>query len=349
MIKFIAKHPISVIFSILLHISIVAFFSIHWEESADNVTLFSPGEKREVIQDVATPKLEQLKTFTVDSGQVQAKLDLLKQEQETRLKEQQQLAMLTEKSEEKLKDLEKKKRAEQAKAEAARKQALQEKRKAERERRKAEAESKKIAEAKRLAEKENKKAEEARKKADQAKRDADEAEKQRKQEKERAELAKKNREVEEQKKKQIEAEVALKEAEKAKLEKEAEAARIQKQKDEAEAALQARLAEESRRQSEAQNRKQLLTLRQTYISSIKAKVNDNWRTPARISPNAQCDLKITQTPKGMITSVEVLNCNEDATRQFKKAAEKAVYRAEPLPPAPKEELFEREIKFMFKR
>lgn len=327
MIKFIKKHPVAVLLSVFLHIGIAVFFTLKWEQDPV-VKLTLNGEENIPIKEVRqTAQLEPMQTFAVDSTQVQAKLEQIKAEQEARKKEQEMLKQLTQKERERLKQLQQKKQAEQAKAEKARKEAAAEQKKAE-------AERKKIAQAKRLAEVEKKKADEARKKADAAKKAAAEAEKQ--------------RIAEERKKKELEKELALKAEEKKALEKAAAEAQLRKQQQEAEAELQRQLAEEAEAQRAAQKRKQLLSLRETYISSISAKVKDNWRTPARISPNAQCDLKITQSPQGMITSVKVLNCNKDATRQFQQAAEKAVYRAEPLPAPPVKELFEREITFEFK-
>ncbi len=341
MIQFIKRHPISILLSIFLHVSIVVFFSIQWKEKPQSIKVSLHDEQINKIDEIKTPKLEPMQTFAVDSSRVQAKLDKLKAEQEAKLEEQKQLKQLTEKERKRLKELQKKQEAEKAKAEKAKKLAAEQKRKAE-------AERKKVAEAKRLAAAEKKKAEAEKKKAEAAKLAAQEAEKKRLQEKKKADLAEKKRKEEEKKKQQLEKELAKKAEEKKALEKAAAEAKKQKQKQEAEAELQKKLAEEAAAQRAAQKKKQLLSLRETYISSITAKVKDNWRTPARISPNAQCDLKITQSPSGNITSVKVLNCNKEATRQFQQAAEKAVYRSEPLPKPPVKELFERVIIFEFK-
>lgn len=321
MIKFIRKHPVSVFLSLLLHVLIIVIFAVKWSESEKvKVSLNTQGQNAQIKDVKQIAKAEQLKTFAVDSTQVKEKLAQIKAEQEARLKEQEMLKQLTQKERERLKELQKKQSAEKVKAEKAKK----------------------------LAEAERKKADEARKKAEKAKLAAAEAEKQRKVEKAKAKQAEQQRLAEEKKKQQIEAEVARKAEEKKALEKAAADAKKLKEQQEREAALQKQLAEEAAEQRAEQKRKQLLSLRQTYISSITARVKDNWRTPAKISPNAQCDLKITQTPKGTITSVKVLNCNSEANRQFQQAAEKAVYRAQPLPQPPVPELFEREITFEFK-
>jgi len=339
MLKFIAKHPISVFLAVVLHVVLVSAFSVQWLDKPETIKISTEGEDNIEIKQVAT--LEPMKTFTVDSSQVQAQLEKIKAEQEAKRQEQKNLQAKTQEERERLKELKKKQETEKAKADKA-------KQLAEEQKRKAEAERKKTEEAKRLAQIEKKKADAERKKAEQAKQAAIEAEQKSKEAKQKTALAEKQRLEEEKKKKALEKEMALKAEENKALEKAAIEAKREKEQQEAAAALQRQLDQEAAEQREAQKRKQMLSLRETYISSITAKVKDNWRTPARISPEAQCDLKITQSPTGSITSVKVLNCNKFASKQFKEAAEKAVYRAEPLPAPPVKELFEREITFEFK-
>ncbi len=341
MLAFIKRHPISVSLSIVLHILVVGFFTYQWKDS-DAIKVSLTGEKvdsiKEITQVARNEPLEPMKTFAVDSSQVQERLEKIKAEQAQRKLEQQNLKKLTQQEKERLKQLQKKQAAEKAKAEKA-------KRLAEKEKKKAEAQRKKTEQAKQQAKREKEKAEAARKKAEQANKVAAEAEKRSQQEKEKAKQAEQKRIAEEKKKKELEKELAKKSEEKKALEKAAEDAKREKDRQVAERRLQEQLAKEEAAKRAAQKRR---SQRETYISSITAKVKDNWRTPARISPNAQCDLKITQSSKGMITSVNVTNCNKEATRQFQQAAEKAVYRAEPLPAPPVPELFERVITFEFK-
>jgi len=339
MLKFIVKHPISVTLAVVLHIAIVAAFGVEWFEKSESIKVSSLGSQNQEIKQVI--QAEPMQTFTVDASQVQAQLAKLKADKEAKRLEQELLATKTDRERERLKELQKRQKLEKAKADKAKQQADEQKRKADKERQRTE-------EAKRLAKLEKKKAEAERKRAEQAKKATLDAEKKAKEAKQKAEDAAKQRLAEEKKTKALEKELAAKAAEKKALEKAAAEAKRKKEQQEQAAALQRQLDEEAADQRAAQKRKQLLTLRETYISSIAAKVKDNWRTPARISPNAQCDLKITQSPGGNITSVTVLNCNKDATKQFKQAAEKAVYRAEPLPAPPVKELFEREIRFEFK-
>ena len=335
MIGFILRHPIAVSLSILLHVVLIALLAMDWSEpdasmkvSAQNSEHSKPNETSEIRQ------IEPLKTFAVDASLVQEKLKKIRAQEEERKLESQLLEAKTQKERQRLKELQKRQKIEQEKVEKARKLAVEQRKKTEEERKKTE-------EAKRLAKVENKKAEVEKAKAKEAKKAAEKAEKERLKSIEKANQAEKIRLLEEKKKRALEKENVAKA-------KENEALKIAQEKARAAAMLQSKLEEEAVAQRKAQKRKQLLSLKESYISAISAKVRDNWRTPARISPKAQCDLQITQTPKGNVTSVKILNCNEFATKQFKVAAEKAVYRSEPLPKPPVKELFERKITFEFK-
>lgn len=346
MMKFIRNHPISVSLALLLHIVILVLFMVQPDEPRNVIKVAVEGDNKKNVRQIAMT--EPMKTFTVDSAQVSAQLEKLQAQKDARIEAQKQLEAKTDKERQRLKELEKQQRAEKAKAERAKRNADEQKRKADAERKKTEEAKRQAALEKKKADAERKKAVAERKKAEQAKKAAKAAEKEQFEAKKKTALAEKQRKVEEQKKRELEKELVRKAEEKKVLEKAAVEAKRQKEKELAAAALQRQLEEEAVEQRQAQKQKQLLSLRETYISAITAKVKDNWRTPARISPDAQCDLKITQSPGGSITSVKVLNCNKEATKQFKSAAEKAVYRAEPLPPPPVKELFEREITFEFK-
>ncbi len=342
MIGFIIRHPIAVGLSILLHIVIALFMTIEWSEPNTVVKVSAQGSDTiKPSEIVDTNRSEPLKTFAVDASLVQQQLERIRAQEEARKLESQLLSAKTEQERKRLKELQKRQKIEQAKAEKARKLAAQQRAKTEAERRKTALERQKTEEAKRLAKLEKQKAEAEKIKAKEAKQAAALAEEERLKSLEKAKEAEKIRLAEEQRK------IALEKENLAKA-KENEALKIAQEKARAAAALQRQLEEEATAQRAAQKRKQMLSLRETYISAISAKVRDNWRTPARISPKAQCDLRITQTPKGSVTSVKVLNCNEFATKQFKEAAEKAVYRSEPIPEPPVKELFERVITFEFK-
>jgi len=349
MIGFILRHPIAVLLSVVLHVILVVLITFQWSESNTAMKMsIQSKDSSSVSAPTDIARVEPLQTFAVDSALVKQQLEKIKAQEEERKIQQQLLEAKTTQERQRLKELQKRQKEEQAKAEKARKLAAEQTAKTEAQRRKTELERQKTEEAKRLAKLEKQKAEAERIKATEAKQAAVLAEKERLKATEKAKLAEQNRLVEEKRKLALEKENAAKAKENKALEAAAIQAKANEEKARAAAALQRQLDEEAASQRAAQKRKQMLSLKETYISSISAKVKDNWRTPARISPEAQCDLQITQTPQGSVTSVKILNCNEFATKQFKQAAEKAVYRSEPIPAPPVKELFERVITFEFK-
>lgn len=345
MLSFIKRHPISVILALILHITIGVLITYEWQDSTESSKTAAQGEEGNAAhqnkQDNKFVKIEPLRTFAVDTALVKQQIERIKAVESAKKREQVELAAKTDKERQHLKELQLRQKEEQAKAEQATKRAAEQILKTE-------AERKKTEEAKRLASLEMKKADSERAKAEKAKKASLLAEKERQLANKKTALAQKQRQVEEEKKQALLLEIARKDKENKALAIEAEQAKATQAQANAAAELQRQLDEESAAQRATQKRQQLLSLRQTYISSISAKVKDNWRTPARISPKAQCDLRITQTPTGNVTSVRIVNCNSHASKQFKDAAEKAVYRSEPLPVPPVKELFERVITFEFK-
>jgi colicin import membrane protein len=345
MLSFIKRHPISVILALILHIAIGVLITYEWQDSTESSKTAVQGEEENSAhqnrQNNQFVKIKPLKTFAVDSALVKQQIERIQAVESAKKREQAELVAKTDKERQHLKELQLRQKEEQAKAEQATKRAAEQILKTE-------AERKKTEEAKRLASLEMKKADSERAKAEKAKKASLLAEKERQLANKKTALAQKQRQVEEEKKQALLLEIARKDKENKALAIEAEKAKATQAQATAAAELQRQLDEESAAQRATQKRQQLLSLRQTYISSISAKVKDNWRTPARISPKAQCDLRITQTPTGNVTSVRIVNCNSHASKQFKDAAEKAVYRSEPLPAPPVKELFERVITFEFK-
>ena len=346
MIRFLMKHPISVAMAIVLHVVVGVAVVYQWQSTPHTIKVASQVAAPQSTQSVK--QMEPLKTFAVDSALVQQQIARLTAQEEEKRLEQKRLKEQTQAEEARLKALQKEQALESKKAEQAKKSALEERRKAEAEKRKAEA-SKRLAEQqKKLAEAQQKRVAAEKVKAQKAQDEAKLA--QQKQAEARAQMVKieQQRKVEEAKKVQLEKEIANRAIEKQSLEEDALQAMLEKERAIERAENQKRLAAEEALVRQQQQQQQLLSLKETYISSIAAKVKDNWRTPARISELAQCDLDITQSPGGSVTSVKVVNCNQYASEQFKNAAEKAVYRSEPLPAPPVSELFERNIKFVFK-
>jgi colicin import membrane protein len=90
----------------------------------------------------------------------------------------------------------------------------------------------------------------------------------------------------------------------------------------------------------------LATEREKYEMAIRVQVTNNWRRPPTARPGLRCTLKIVQIPGGEVISAAIAGkCNADeATRRSLVAA---VERAGSLPYRGFEEVFEREIDFIF--
>jgi colicin import membrane protein len=109
---------------------------------------------------------------------------------------------------------------------------------------------------------------------------------------------------------------------------------------EAEAALRQQMAAE-------QQAGRIATLRDQYIGAIQAQVTNNWLRPPTARAGLRCTLRIVQIPGGEVISANIRgSCNGDeATRRSLVAA---VERAGSLPYRGFEEVFEREIDFIFR-
>ena len=168
----------------------------------------------------------------------------------------------------------------------------------------------------------------------------------RKQEQDRREqLEKQKRELEEIRKKREEA------AKQRKIEEERLKQLDARRRAEAEAQRQA-IAEADLRQQMANEQAefragQLATKAEQYYSAIQSQVTNNWYRPPTARPGLRCRLKIVQIPGGEVISAAISGgCNADeATRRSLVAA---VERAGTLPYRGFEEVFEREIDFIFK-
>lgn len=339
MLNFIFRHPIAVILAIILHLLLGAGFIVSSFHKDKILKVHLSGAPEHIQPKIKT--LQPLKTFAVDATQVQKQLARIKAQEQARLNKQKHLAAQTAQEKRHLALLQKKQLQAKRKAQAERKKALAAKRKADAskilaniEHQKAEAQKKRV-----LVEK---------KKAEQAKKEAAMALKKRKEADKRIAEAKKQHILDEQKSKQLQAEIQKKSAEKKRLEQAALEAKLEKEQQEEEASLQKQIAAVEAKKRAIVKAKQMKHLQETYVSSIASKVKNNWRTAGRINPKAQCEVAIVQTTKGQLTSVRILNCNKAASKQFRKDAEKAVYRSQPLPAPPIPELFERHIQFVFK-
>ena len=125
-----------------------------------------------------------------------------------------------------------------------------------------------------------------------------------------------------------------------------------------EALRQRERQEELRRQQEAEAQRraeaeaqqfragQMATLADNYHAAIQSFVTQNWLRPPTAQPGLRCTLKIVQIPGGEVISAAIAGkCNGDeATRRSILAA---VERGGALPYRGFEDVFEREIDFIF--
>lgn len=343
MIPFILRHPIAFSLAVVLHIVILLGLGYESFKEPDNtiqVTLTSP-DKDAAGEKTTVEKMKPMKTTLLDAKSVQAALDKVKQQEAEKKRQQQELAAKTEAEKRRIALLQKQKEAERKRIEQARLQAEAEKRKAE--------EAAKLAEIqKQKVEAEKQRALAEAQKAEKAKKEALLAEKQRQEAKKQVEAAEAARKAEEQKKLALQEQIKKHTAEKKRLEQEALKARLLKEQEEQEAQIQQQIAAEEARKREKAKAKEIQNLKDVYINSIASAVKQNWRTAARISDKAECVIRITQTPNGMVSSVKVDHCNQFANAQFRKDAESAVLRSQPLPQPPVKEVFDRNIQFKFK-
>lgn len=239
-------------------------------------------------------------------------------EQEKQKKRAEQEARERKKREEELRkqrELEEKKRKEE---EAKRKK--EEKRQAEikqaqEEKRKAEEQAKKEVEARKKAELEKQKAEEARKLAEQK------AEEERKRAEENA------KKLAEERKKQEEA--------KRRAEEEAEQKRLEAILEQEEAEMRA----EEERAAKAARQRELNTLQSQYIGAIQGKIENRWRKPPGVdTSDAFCKVRIKQAIGGYIQEVSIVKCS-GGNEQFRKSVEEAVWKSDPLPAPPDDDVF----------
>jgi colicin import membrane protein len=78
-----------------------------------------------------------------------------------------------------------------------------------------------------------------------------------------------------------------------------------------------------------------------YQAMIAARIERAWIRPPSAHPGINCQVHITQVPGGVVTGVQVGNCNGDeAVRQ---SISDAAYRASPLPAPPDPALFDRDV------
>ncbi len=106
------------------------------------------------------------------------------------------------------------------------------------------------------------------------------------------------------------------------------------------------LTKEEIEENEKFRKKQLIDLTSNYIAQIEAKTRSNWRRNANTKDGWSCSVYVRQTKEGKIKLVKIDSCNNQS-KDFRRSVESAVYKAEPLPKAPIDEVFDGEIQFNF--
>lgn len=83
-----------------------------------------------------------------------------------------------------------------------------------------------------------------------------------------------------------------------------------------------------------------------YVAMVRQHVERRWTRPLSAMTGLECEVRVAQTPAGVVLSVQVGRCNGDAA--VKQSIETAVLRSSPLPPPPDPRMFERNLVFVFK-
>lgn len=94
---------------------------------------------------------------------------------------------------------------------------------------------------------------------------------------------------------------------------------------------------------------QMNTLKQAYIYNLSARIKSFWRYQGA-EDDWTCDVYVIQDRDGTVQAVDVRNCKVNDSSQaqfFKDSIRRAVYKASPLPAAPDDAVFDREILFKF--
>lgn len=115
--------------------------------------------------------------------------------------------------------------------------------------------------------------------------------------------------------------------------------------------LRQQQAAEAQRQAEAEAQQfqagQVATLGDKYVAAIARLVTDNWLRPPTAQPGLNCTVKVVQIPGGEVISSSIVGrCNGDEVTRRSILA--AVERAGVLPYRGYEDVFQREIEFIFR-
>jgi len=95
---------------------------------------------------------------------------------------------------------------------------------------------------------------------------------------------------------------------------------------------------------------EILVKEETYVNNIAARIKTFWRYQAA-EDDWSCEVYVVQDRQGQVKAVDVRNCNvgnSSLAKSFRNSIERAVYKASPLPAAPDEAVFDKEIIITFR-
>ena len=87
-------------------------------------------------------------------------------------------------------------------------------------------------------------------------------------------------------------------------------------------------------------------LNNQYAALIQQQIERTWNRPPSARTGLECEIRVTQSPSGVVLSAQVGKCNGDAA--VRQSIETAVLRSSPLPPPPDKRLFQRNRILNFK-
>jgi colicin import membrane protein len=111
---------------------------------------------------------------------------------------------------------------------------------------------------------------------------------------------------------------------------------------EAEAALLQEQIDAENARIEARNSNEMAA----YMFAIRQKVERRWVAPPTAPPDLECEVVVRQQPSGDVISAQVVRCNGDAA--VVRSIEAAVFKASPLPQPSLRDLFDTNLRFIFK-
>ena len=311
--NFISNHKIAFSLAVILHLGVIFLFAFA------KISEFKLPTPKKV------EKVETIKAVSVDLALVKREKKRLLNIKKTKELQKKQAVK---KQLNKLKNLKNK----QKKAEKLRQKALNSKKRIEKATKKAKADKKK-------AEKARKRALAARKKAERAKKRALVAKKKAIKENKKAQQTK--RKIEKARKKAL--------AGKRKAEKATKKALKEQRKAEEKRRLMKEIAQELTDDEQLEQKmlvaQQLDKLKIGYISQIAAKVQSHWRRLPKTKKGWQCNVFVLQNKRGVVQTVILKKCSGGSA--FQRSVRAAVFKASPLPKAPKKEIFDKEISFIF--